>query len=141
MAVVMTDTLELRVYDRAPSGALLGLELLMRCLTRAAPASTSWRWRVLPGAWGHGTFVCGLEDRLNSGEIVIVTTTELLKHLGRRDEYFEDVRLEAEAADVRMAVVDSSFLQMVATRDVVDACRDRFERVDVIVDGIQAPET
>lgn len=132
VAVVMTRTVELRVFDRLPSGALVGLETLLGCLVAAVPGSASWTWRVAGGAWGHGAFVRAIEDRLNGGESVLLGTTELLERLRQQGEYFEDVRLDAQEVGVRVAVVDSTFLQLVAGRDVVATCGSRYERVEII---------
>lgn len=130
MAALVTSVRELRVYDRREGGGLVGLEKLLACLVAAAPDAAGWEWRVAPGAWGHGQFVCGIEDRLNEGETIILTSSELLGALQDDAEYFEHLLLRAERHSVTLSVFDSTYLSLVGPAEIVDSCKGAFARAE-----------
>jgi hypothetical protein len=127
----MSDEWILRVHDQtldAPRG-LIGVETLIRCVLAELPEAAHSTWTVRRGAWGQGEFVCSVEDALQSRPSHRIALSSLLAALDAR-ESFNDVVLEVEGMQVSIAVVDSTFLQLTGTRNLVDACSRHFSHIE-----------
>lgn len=133
MAAV-TEGWVLRIRDREPNPpqGLIGVQHLIRPVLEALPeAQSSSAWKVRRGAWGWGASICALEDDLVEQQSLAIDIGLLLEALDT-GEYFNHVELELEEFEVSVAVVDSTYLQLLASRDLVEQCRAHFKDVEVL---------
>ncbi len=131
----MTRMMRLVVRDLDPqSGRLLGVECLFEVLLELRLVSTDLDCRIRRGAWGHGTWICALEDRLAAVEWTSVSAEVLLTAL-RTGEYFYDVAVEFSSGPIAaVGLVDSAYLFVEGARSELDAIAPRFSETELIHD-------
>ncbi|MCP4305769.1 MAG: hypothetical protein GY788_13040 [bacterium] len=127
--------MRLFVRDLDPvSGHLIGVECLIEVLLELRLVSRGVDWRIRRGAWGHGTWVCALEDRLAAAEWISVSPEALLAAL-QAGEYFYDVAFDFASGSIAAAgLVDSAYLFVEGARSELDAVAARFGETE-LVDG------
>ena len=123
----------LRVFDTdAESGRLLGVDRLLALLLQLQLVSADGTWVIDRGAWGYGTWICGLEDELEKRDRLDVLPTRLLRALDE-GEYFYDVSIEVVSdPPVRVGLVDSSFLFVEGPPPVIAAVAAEFASTETV---------
>lgn len=127
--------MKLFIRDLDPElGRLLRVERLIEVLLELRLVSTDLNWRIRRGAWGHGTWICALEDRLAAVEWTSVSPEALLTAL-RAGEYFYDVAVDFSSGPVATAgLVDSAYLFVEGARSELDAIAARFGETELVDD-------
>jgi len=126
----------LRIFDTDPaSGHLLGLDRLLSVLLRLGLVAASDTWFVTRGAWGHGAWICELEDGLMGRAGLDVSPSDLLSAL-EKGEYFYDVAITFSSdPSIQAGLVDSAFLFVHVSESAIAAVAREFTSTEVVIGG------
>lgn len=100
---------ELRIFDSGQDGRLVPLDVFLAVLRAACSRLEAAPWRVR-GAYGYGSAVCAIEDRLAANEEVVLSASTVQALLGRRNEYFFHVTFTCTEPPVEFGLRDSTYL-------------------------------
>ena len=88
-------------------------------------------WEILHADYGHGHFVCSVEEQLDSAPSVTIPYGQLLAALLPRDEYFENVRMRRTDGFLELGRHDSTFVFVRGSRETLEAIGSGFEETEI----------
>ena len=125
---------ELRISDERPElpGILLPFSILLLVFRELFPESANMSWELMPGAYGHGLWVCEIEDKLVNGERVHLTLDQVLRYLKPEEEYFENVRIVSPDGGQELARHDSTVLIFRGSEEEAARIAKQFKEVEML---------
>lgn len=124
--------MELRIFDTVPeTGNLVPIERLIAPLRTVVPGIVDADWLLARAVAGWGETVCQIEDDVAEHGRVRVAGPSLLPVLELGEEYFDTIDIEVCSCDVRFGVVDSTYLFVRGSNELIDALASLYDNVQV----------